>query len=136
MTKNSDLAVQDAFDHLAKLGFEALPETDKTLAAVWQFEAGVNNGGFVRYFSSKRGDLAFYAPTALRNIGAKQLAEIAGDANGVFDPNGPPRDRKMRRDRVRIFPDSVRQLFAILENRVDRCDEDIDELLEAFLARG
>ena len=121
---DADLAAQRAFDRLAKFGFEKLTETDKTVAAAWQFAAGVSNAGFARYFSSTRDDLAFYAPTALRNIDAKQLAEIAADANAVFTPDGPPGDRKMRHDRIRMLPESVRRLFDALEVRVDKCDED------------
>ena len=133
---NTDIAVQHALDHLAKVGFEALTKTETTLAAAWLLEAGVTNEGFERYFSSKRGDLASHAPEALRLIGATQLAEIAAEANAVFGPSGPPRDRTARQNLVRALSESAKQKFTVLEERYVSCEEDVDELLEAFLARA
>jgi len=132
---NSDLAAQRALDRLAKIGFDALSETDQTLAAVWLFDAGVSNNGFARYFASQRGDLAFHAPAALRKIGAKQLAEIAAEANAVFGPGGPPRELKTRRALVRGFAKSLHSTLEALEKRYYASSENIDELLEAFLTR-
>ena len=96
----------------------------------------MSNSGFARYFSSRRGDIALCAPTALRSIGAGQLAEIIAEANAVFSPDGPPRDRKIRQDRVRILPESARHLFDALEHGVKQCAEDVDLLLEAVVARS
>ena len=131
---NPDLAAQRALDRLAKAGFDTLSETDKILAAVWLFEAGVGNDGFIGYFSSGRGDLAYYAPTALRSIGATQLAAIATEANAIFGPDGAPRDRSSRRELVRALPASACEALVALDNRYFNCDEDADDLLEGFLA--
>ena len=99
------------------------------------FDAGVGNNGFERYFASKRGDLAFHAPAALRKIGATQLAEIATEANAVFGPDGPPRDHKTRQALVRRFKKSTRSTLEALERRYYINSEDFDMLLDAFLAR-
>jgi hypothetical protein len=83
---NADLACQHAFDRLAKAGFDALTEKEKTLATVWKLQAAVENGGFLRYFSSAAGDLAFHGPAAFEHIGARDMAELATKANAVFGP--------------------------------------------------
>ena len=129
---NTDIAAQRALDRLAKVGFEKLAKQEKILAAVWTFEAGVANRGFARYFSSPAGDMAFYAPIALQTIGAPGLAEIAAKANEVFGANGPPRDRKMRRERVRALGGEIKRLFEALETRYYESKEDVDDLLEAY----
>ena len=72
-----DLAAQRAMDHLAKVGFDRLSESERILATVWQFAAGVANHGFAGYYGSRRGDLAFHAPAALRAIGAEEMATLA-----------------------------------------------------------
>lgn len=133
---NTDLAAQRAIDRLAKAGFDGLNETDKTLAAAWLFDAGVSNASFEGYYSGKRGNTAFYAPAALRTIGATQMAAIAAEANAVFGPDGPSHDRGARQELVRALPQLSRRLLADLEQRFYDCDEDIDALLEAYLARG
>ena len=132
---NTDLAAQRALDQLKKKGFAALTDTEKALATTWLVEAGVNNGGFAEFFASSRGDVAFHAPTALRTIGANQLAEIAAEANAVLAPAGPPRDRKTRQALVRALDESKRRALTTLDDRYCACPEDTDQLLEVFLAR-
>jgi hypothetical protein len=132
---NTDLAAQHALDRLRKNDFDALTETDKTLAAVWLFDAGVENNGFAKYFASRRSNVAFHAPAALRAIGANQLAGIAAEANAVFGTAGPPRDRNARRALVQAFDETTRRKLEALEERFYACPEDSDEFLEAFLSR-
>ena len=132
---NTDLAAQKALDRLEKDGFDALTETDKTLATVWLFVAGVQNGGFAAYFASHRGNVAFYAPAALRAIGAKQLAEIASDANAVFGHADPPRDYSTRRALALAFDEATRRALDSADTRFYACSEDCDELLELLLTR-
>ena len=132
---NTALAAQRALDQLKIKGFDALTDTERTLATTWLIESGVNNGGFAEFFASSRGDVAFNAPVALRTIGASQLAEIAAEANAVLAPAGPPRDRKIRQALVRAFDESKRRALATLDDRYCACTEDTDLLLEVFLAR-
>ena len=47
---NTDIAVQQAIDRLAKVGFDTLSIAETTIAAAWLFEAGVLNDGFKRYY--------------------------------------------------------------------------------------
>ena len=132
---NTDVATQRALDRLARVGFEKLSDSDRILAAVWTFEAGVANRGFARYFSSSAGDMAFHVPSALRAIGAVGTAEIAAKANGVFGAGGPPKDKKERSALVRIFDDEIRKMLQGLENLFYESQEDVDDLLEVYLNR-
>ena len=130
---NTDIAAQKALDRLAKVGFEMLTEHEKIVAVVWTFEAQVVNRGFVSYFSSSAGDMAFYAPTAFRTIGALRKAEIAAEANVVFGAGGPPRDRKARRELVHAFGATARRSLDALETRFYQSPEDVDDLLEVYI---
>jgi len=132
---NADLACQRAFNRLARVGFDNLTEREKTLATVWKLEAAVENGGFLRYFSSAAGDMAFHGPVAFETIGARHMAEIATRANAVFGPGGPPRDRDSRRELVRGFSDETRRVLDALDNQFLESPDDTDPLIDAYLAR-
>jgi hypothetical protein len=131
---NIDLAAQKAMDRMNHAGVDSLSESEKTLAAVWLFAAGVGNGGFAGYFRSWRSDLALHAPNALRAIGASRLAGIATEANSVFGADGPPAERDTRRALVDALPESALRTLTDLDGQYFRCEEDVDELLENFLA--
>ncbi|MBI5691854.1 MAG: DUF4375 domain-containing protein [Verrucomicrobia bacterium] len=130
---NTDLAAQRAIDRLDKRGFEALTETEKVLATVWCTAAGVGNNGFLRFYKSKRGNLAHYAPTAFGKIGAIQLAAIMAEANSMFGPAGPGQERSTRTTQVLGLDDAARRGLGALEERFYASTEDEDELLEGFL---
>lgn len=130
---NADIAAQKAFDRLDRVGFDALTEKEKTVATVWRFVGKVANEGLRRFFSSSAGDLAFYAPMALRNIGAFKMAEISAKANEIFGAEGPPRDRKVRRELVRAFTKEVIKELEALEAPFYDCSDDVDELLEKYV---
>ena len=130
-----DLAAQRAMDRLAKVGFDRLAEHERILATVWQFAAGVANHGFAGYYGSRRGDLAFHAPVALRAIGAEELATLAAEANAQFGAAGPSPDPQARAEQFRQLGTAAEQAFAALEERFFASEEDIDELLERWLER-
>ena len=132
---NADLACQHAFDRLAKVGFDALTEKEKTLATVWKLEAAVENGGFNRFFSSAPGDLACHGPAAFEHIGTRHLAELATKANAVFGPEGPPRDRATRSELVRAFSDETRRTLEMLDKQFLESSDDTDALIDVYLAR-
>lgn len=132
---NADLACQHAFDRLAKVGFDALTEKEKTLATVWKLEAGVENGGFCHYFSSAAGDLAFHGPAAFGHIGARHMAELVARANAVFGSDGPPRDRATRSQKVKTFSDETRRSLEALGVQFLESPDDTDALIDAYLER-
>lgn len=92
--------LDEAFDRVCSRysgsNFDQLDEADKILVTIWSLEGEVNNGGFDQYYFNSSGDLAFYAPVALRRIGAHQMGEITDDANKLFGPNGPARSADER----------------------------------------
>lgn len=133
---NTDLEAQRVLDKLKRNGWEALSGPEKTLITVWLFDARVSNGGFEHYYSSEAGDLAFHAPAALHDIGAFQLAEIAGAANGAFGPAGPPAETQARTAMLGSMDDSTAAAWEALEARFFECPEDVDELLDGYLQRA
>lgn len=132
---NSDLAAQKVMDRLRHADFSALQEKEKVTLVVWQFCAGVSNGGFEGYFKSERSDFAVHAPASLRAIGASALAELARDANSLFGPDGPPADREERRRLLKALPANSRELLEKLDERFFACSEDPDQLLEDHVNR-
>ena len=130
-----DLAAQRAMDHLAKVGFDRLSESERILATVWQFAAGVANHGFAGYYGSRRGDLAFHAPEALRAIGAGGLAGIAEEANAQFGPGGPSPDPKLRAEQLKQLGEPAFGAFGELEQRYFDAEESIDAHFEAWFER-
>ena len=130
-----DLAAQRAMDHLAKAGFDRLSEAERILATVWQFAAGVANHGFASYYGSRRGDLAFYAPAALRAIGAHDLATIAEEANAQFGAVGPAPDPKVRAEQIKRLGEQAHRVFDTLEQRYFDAEESIDALFEGWFER-
>ena len=133
---NADIAAQNAFDRMKQVGFGALTEQEKTVATVWLFAGKVASSGFHGFFSSDAGDLAFYAPTALKNIGAFKMAKIAAAANSAFGSKGPPKDRGARRKVWRSFPGDVTGKFEALESSFYKCADDLDELLEKYVKKA
>lgn len=130
-----DLAAQHAMDHLKKVGFDHLSEPERILATVWQFAAGVANHGFVGYYLSRRGDLAFHVPAALRAIGANELAKLAEEANAQFGDDGPSPDRAVRTEQLRELGEEEHGVFSVLEKRYFEAEESIDALFEAWYER-
>ncbi len=122
-------------DHFKKVGFDRLSESERILATVWQFAAGVANHGFASYFGSHRADLAFHAPTALRAIGANELATIAAEANVQFGPAGPSPDPKIRAEQLGRLGEPAFRVFDALEQRYFDAEESIDALFEAWFER-
>ena len=130
-----DLAAQHAMDHLKKAGFDHLTDAERILATVWQFAAGVANHGFVGYYLSRRGDLAFHVPAALRAIGANELATIAAEANAQFGDGGPSTDTKARAEQVEQLAEESHRVFDELERRYFEAEESIDAHFDAWFER-
>jgi hypothetical protein len=115
--------------------FDHLDEVDKVLVTIWSLEGDVNNGGFDQYYFNSSGDLAFYAPTALRNIGAHHMAKITDDANKLFGPQGPAGNRDEREAQLHaIVPiGSESNPWDELDQAFYSYPDDVSTLLTAFL---
>jgi hypothetical protein len=116
--------------------FDVLDERDRVLIAIWGLEAEVNNGGFDQYYFNLAGDQAWFAPDALRRIGASQVAAIVNEANAQFGSDGPSRDRSARQDQLGRLTAARVDLFHSLDRRFYEYPDDIAALLAAFLERS
>lgn len=132
----ADLAMQKALDRYHQAGIRGLTEEEKTLATIWYFESKVANGGFEHFFKSEEGDLASYAPAALRAVGAEDLAAIAERANAVFGPGGVPADKAARKEALKSLPAETRRVFDELEDRYAEYGTDLDGRVEAYVTRS
>lgn len=132
----ADLASQRALDRLSKEGFGSLSVAERDLAVIWQLEASVNNGGFLRYYEDKAGDYANYVPEALRHIGATETASIVEDANALFGYAGPARDRQVRQSEAKKLDARALARLDLLEERFAGEPDDVDELLERYVDKA
>ena len=131
--------LNEAFDRACSRyigsNFDQLDEVDKILVTIWGLEGDVNNGGFDQYYFNSSGDLAFYAPVALRRVGAHQMAKITDDANKLFGPKGPARNTDERAAQLlSIAPNgSALNPWDELDRAFYSYPDDIAALLTAFL---
>lgn len=129
-----DIATELALKRLEEGNFDSLNERDKTLSTIWGLEAEVNNGGFDQFFFNSAGDLAFYAPTALRAIGAHRMAALAEEANSVFGPSGPPRHWEARQAQVIQFSQETKTHLDRLDRLFYEYPDNIGALLKVYVA--
>lgn len=66
--------------------FSAQDSRQKVFSSIWALEGQVNSGGFQSFFEYEDPALVAYAPTALREIGANQCAQIVEQAISVAHP--------------------------------------------------
>ena len=125
-------AFEAACSRTRDVAFGDLSEIDRILFSIWALEGDVNNGGFHQYYYNTSGDTAYYAPSALRAIGATIMAGIVEQANSLFGPSGPPVSRDQRQQELLVlrvsqetWDDFDRQFYAY--------PEDISALLQHFL---
>ena len=130
-----DKAFDRACSRYSGSNFDQLDEVDKILVTIWSLEGEVNNGGFDQYYFNSSSDLAFYAPVALRRIGAHQMAQITDDANKLFGPDGPARAPDERDAQLlAIAPNgSEPHRWDELTRAFQSYPDDISALLAAFL---
>jgi hypothetical protein len=133
---NVDAAFEKACAAFDGANFDRLSERDQVLVTIWGLEADVNNGGFDQFFFNGSGDLAFFAPTALKKIGADQMAEIAARANALFGPAGPSRSQDERQQQLAELTADNEDLFDALDEAFYEYPDDIRELVNAFLANA
>ena len=104
---------------------------DQILVTIWGLEADVNNGGFDQYYFNGSGDQAWFAPTALRSIGAHRMADIAERANALFGEAGPPPDSDERQSALFRITDANEGAWDQLDREFYAYPDDIAALLVA-----
>jgi hypothetical protein len=125
-----DAAFDSACAQYDGTNFDSLSERDQILVTIWGLEAEVNNGGFDAFYFNGAGDLAFFAPTALKKVRADRMADIAARANALFGPTGPSRRSTVRRQQLRdLAPDS----FDALDTAFYDYPDDLRTLVGEFL---
>lgn len=115
------------------VGFEALTPAEQTFITIWSLEADVNNGGFDQYYFNSSGDHARFAPAALRAIGAREAAAIVEEANAIFGPDGPPRDRDQRQDALEALGEDRSSIFSSVDERFFEYPDDLQTLLTDYV---
>ena len=130
-----EIRIETARKRLNELNFESLSEIDKVLITVYELEAEVNNGGFDQYYFNSSGNLAYYAPQALKIIGAPKMARIVADANQKFGINGPPRDWDERQEKLEIITEDEDQ-WEELDSEFYSYPEDIEKLLAEYIGKN
>ena len=120
----------------ASIGWDALTAAERTIVDAMLLWYEVGNGGFVQYFFNSVGDYAHEAPSAFREIGALLTAEVVEQANALFGPNGPNRDRRKRQRQLKSFPESHLAKLNELDPSIYDGPEDIEDLLSDFAERN
>ena len=126
---NLSEAFEEACSRLAGNTFEALSQRDQILVTIWGLEADVNNGGFDQYYFNGSSNQAWFAPTALRTIGAHNMASIAERANAMFGEAGPSLDRVERQSALSEITDAVEGAWENLDREFYAYPDDIAALL-------
>ena len=131
LMKFLDEAFDVACGRYSGSNFDQLDDADKILVTIWSLEGDVNNGGFDQYYFNRSGDLAFYAPIALRRIGAHQMAQITDDANKLFGPEGPARQPDEREAQLLAIAPNGSELNPWDE--LDRAFQSYPDVISALL---
>jgi hypothetical protein len=135
MPTNLNEAFEEACSRFTGDNFSSLSARDQILVTIWGLESDVNNGGFDQYYFNGSGDQAWFAPTALRNIGAHRAASIVERANALFGEKGPPPDRDERQSAPFTIREANELAWDILDREFYAYPDDIGTLLVTNLLR-
>ena len=113
--------------------FAELSEPERVFVAIWTLEADVNNGGFDQYFLNSSGDHAWFAPRALRAIGAETMAGIVERANAPFGTEGPPASRDERLAMLDAVQDEAADEWSRLDEAFYDYPDDLTGLLYRYV---
>lgn len=130
MTLNE--AFEEACSRFTGDNFASLSERDRILITIWGLEADVNNGGFDQYYFNGSGNQAWFAPTALRSIGAHRMAAIVERANAMFGEGGPPEDPDERQSALFRIAQANEEAWELLDQEFYAYPDDIAALLVAL----
>ena len=116
-----------------RIDFSSQTVEQKTFSAIWELESQVNNGGFDQYFRNSEADIIAYAPTALREIGARLCAAIVESAIKLISPI--PDDFEARCDALNTALEDDEDLLEDLDGKFYEYHDDVTALLFAFVAK-
>jgi hypothetical protein len=121
---------------LRKLGegsLDALSRPEQVIACLTEVEMEVNNGGFDQYYWNSPGDHARETVSALQELGAAHTASLVAEANAVFGPAGPDRDRGRRWDQMKALPPAGRDRWHELDGAFQDYEEDLSALAARYI---
>jgi hypothetical protein len=118
----------------AAIGFEKLTDAEKTAFLIDQLEREVNNGGFIQFFTNSSGDHAGETPTALRSIGADQMAGIVEEALVPFEWVGPSSDPQVRSEQLDQLGEAAEAVWSECDSKFYEYPENLAGLLRTFVA--
>ncbi|MBV1776670.1 DMP19 family protein [Burkholderiaceae bacterium DAT-1] len=130
---NLNEAFENACSRFTGENFSTLSESDQILIAIWGLEADVNNGGFDQYYFNSSGNQAWFAPAALKKIGAHKMASIVDHANAIFDEAHPPVCREVRQAMLRRITNANEDAWDLLTRKFQAYPDDIATLLTKHL---
>ena len=114
----------------ASIGFDALTDPERVVFCLDKLEQEINNGGFEQYFHNLSGNIAAATPSALRAMGASQVASIVEKALELFPNSQPPTDQAQREkqmeswgSRARRYSGKFRQSFSRLSRAAGKIRE-------------
>jgi uncharacterized protein DUF4375 len=110
-------------------GFKQLNAHEQVVAAIWELEAEVNNGGFDQYFLNSSGDHAAEALTALEAVGAPKFAALLRQAMSPF-PNGRPSpNRSERLKQKEALPENAGKLWSDVDGQFYQYPDNLSQLV-------
>lgn len=129
--------VQDAYsvvmERYERAGVAGLSDPQRNYLALNWLDAEVCNGGFSQFFFNSTGELAGYAVTAAKAVGATDAAEVIRSAVALFGPSGPAADRAERLEQLsELDLDALREL----NSKYYALPADIHVLLQQYVARN
>jgi hypothetical protein len=117
------------------VGFDALTEPEKVVFCLDKLEQEVNNGGFEQYLRNSSGDNAAVTPSALRALGAPQVASIVENALALFPDGRAPRDRAKREDQMETWGSKEQDVLARLAEAFLAYPEPLAQLERAYVRK-
>lgn len=117
-----------------KNGLAVLSPVEKNIFLVWCYPAAINDGGHASFFYNSYGDFAKETVQALRDIGARDYADILERAIDQFPMQEVPRDIVKRNE---VF----NSLSEVNHQAMEDCDSKFydlggDELLSRLFRYG
>lgn len=131
---NLNEAFADACARFTGTNFNTLSMRDQVLVTIWGLEGDVNNGGFDQYYFNGSGDQAWFAPAALRSIGAHRAASIVERANSIFGKDGPSPNSNKRQTALLAITESNEDIWEALDRDFYAYPDDIGALLVTHFA--
>jgi hypothetical protein len=128
-----DLAESHRTD-FGRVSFADQSEEQKVFSSIWVLESEVNNGGFIQYFENDRGETAYFAPNALKRIGAVKCAEIVECAIDVVCGASFSTDAKGIEAALAATSDDTEEELERLDSEFFNYPDNLTELLFVFVS--